>query len=427
MSDLTGKYITRGDVTRPWSWRFVIPGETKPRKGTTGTKNKREAEAIAKEERRKALEENARGRQIGLGPMTWGEACDHWLRDVAQYLDEDGLVQKASDAAGRPVLKDGPQVAFVRAQIGATKLLTAIRDVDITDLISARRSHTRTDPKRGARPITTTTVNKTLRLVRRILNHAGGRRSAQVAKIGWKMHWLKETHRPRPRDLAIPPQAEARLDAYELKHGFEDFMIVRKFGTVTGRRAQEFLSLTWFQIDFDARMMKIPDTKGGSPQRVPLGAEAWAIIMTEWNRPDRHPTAVFTFWARRRVKYVHPRNGRTVDLLRGVRYPMTYGRFTAHRQTHWSRAGVPARLHDLRHTAGSRVVDATGNLKAAQLMLGHADIATTAKFYADPSDDTVRNVQDVATRAARDQARNKIAPQIAPANDTGPQPIASAE
>src|SRR5262249_5042828 len=103
MSDLTGKYITRGDVTRPWSWRFVIPGETKPRKGTTGTKNKREAEAIAKEERRKALEENARGRQIGLGPMTWGEACDHWLRDVAQYLDEDGLVQKASDAAGRPV------------------------------------------------------------------------------------------------------------------------------------------------------------------------------------------------------------------------------------------------------------------------------------------------------------------------------------
>jgi hypothetical protein len=53
-----------------------------------------------------------------------------------------------------------------------------------------------------------------------------------------------------------------------------------------------------------------------------------------------------------------------------------------------SRAGIVARgttagsrMHDARHTAGQRVLEATGNLKAAQMLLGHADIGTTAKHY----------------------------------------------
>lgn len=55
-----------------------------------------------------------------------------------------------------------------------------------------------------------------------------------------------------------------------------------------------------------------------------------------------------------------------------------------------ARAGlVPAgttsglRLHTARHTAGQRVLDKTGNLKAAQKLLGHASIQTTADSYTD--------------------------------------------
>jgi site-specific recombinase XerC len=33
--------------------------------------------------------------------------------------------------------------------------------------------------------------------------------------------------------------------------------------------------------------------------------------------------------------------------------------------------------------AGTRIVDATGNLKAVQALLGHASIATTADTYTD--------------------------------------------
>jgi site-specific recombinase XerC len=41
------------------------------------------------------------------------------------------------------------------------------------------------------------------------------------------------------------------------------------------------------------------------------------------------------------------------------------------------------RMHKARHTAGQRVLDKTGNLKAAQRLLGHSSIATTGDQYVD--------------------------------------------
>ena len=40
-------------------------------------------------------------------------------------------------------------------------------------------------------------------------------------------------------------------------------------------------------------------------------------------------------------------------------------------------------MHKARHTAGQRVLDRTGNLKAVQKLLGHASIPTTADIYTD--------------------------------------------
>jgi site-specific recombinase XerC len=55
-----------------------------------------------------------------------------------------------------------------------------------------------------------------------------------------------------------------------------------------------------------------------------------------------------------------------------------------------ARAGVVAegttkgeRMHKARHTAGQRVLDATGNLKAVQKLLGHESMLTTADVYLD--------------------------------------------
>lgn len=41
------------------------------------------------------------------------------------------------------------------------------------------------------------------------------------------------------------------------------------------------------------------------------------------------------------------------------------------------------RMHKARHTAGQRVLDHTGNLKAVQKLLGHSSISTTADVYTD--------------------------------------------
>jgi len=40
-------------------------------------------------------------------------------------------------------------------------------------------------------------------------------------------------------------------------------------------------------------------------------------------------------------------------------------------------------MHKARHTAGQRVLDRTGNLKAVQKLLGHSSIQTTGDIYAD--------------------------------------------
>jgi site-specific recombinase XerC len=51
------------------------------------------------------------------------------------------------------------------------------------------------------------------------------------------------------------------------------------------------------------------------------------------------------------------------------------------------------------HTAGQRVLDATGNLKAVQKLLGHESIQTTGDIYTEwdveqPADSLIEAVQD---------------------------------
>lgn len=41
------------------------------------------------------------------------------------------------------------------------------------------------------------------------------------------------------------------------------------------------------------------------------------------------------------------------------------------------------RMHKARHSAGQRVLDKTGNLKAVQKLLGHDSIQTTGDIYTD--------------------------------------------
>jgi integrase len=67
-------------------------------------------------------------------------------------------------------------------------------------------------------------------------------------------------------------------------------------------------------------------------------------------------------------------------------------------------AGLPTMvLHDLRHTSASLAVQAGGNVKVVQRMLGHASAAMTLDVYSDLFDDDLDSVStalDAAYRAA---------------------------
>jgi hypothetical protein len=78
------------------------------------------------------------------------------------------------------------------------------------------------------------------------------------------------------------------------------------------------------------------------------------------------------------------------------------------------------RMHKARHTAGQHVLDATGNLKAVQKLLGHASIQTTGDIYADwDIDQLAATMADVLFEddGARD-ARISSSRQKIPANET---------
>jgi site-specific recombinase XerC len=63
------------------------------------------------------------------------------------------------------------------------------------------------------------------------------------------------------------------------------------------------------------------------------------------------------------------------------------------------------RMHKARHTAGQRVLDATGNLKAVQKLLGHSSIQTTGDVYADwDIDQLAQTMADVLSADDEDAA-----------------------
>jgi len=62
------------------------------------------------------------------------------------------------------------------------------------------------------------------------------------------------------------------------------------------------------------------------------------------------------------------------------------------------------RMHAARHTAGQRVLDATGDLKLVQQFLGHASIQTTGDIYTDYQEAQIAaKIADVLRRSARDE------------------------
>ena len=134
---------------------------------------------------------------------------------------------------------------------------------------------------------------------------------------------------------------------------------------LTGMRVSELLSARWSDVDLERRSLFVPAAKTGS-RHVPLAQAAAAVI----ERLPKAKDAVFLF----------PRPGDPENHLTTVKHGW---------QTARGVAGLPKlRIHDLRHSAASFMVNSGVDLFAVGKVLGHASIQSTQR-YAHLANDTL--------------------------------------
>lgn len=144
-----------------------------------------------------------------------------------------------------------------------------------------------------------------------------------------------------------------------------DYAILELFYS-SGLRLSELASLDKNSVDFEQHQVLVLG-KGNKQRIVPVGRKA-EVALKGWldkrsdllSKEDNgiQESALF-------INY----NGKRLS-VRGIQY----------RLNHWAKTkGLGRRLHPhmLRHSFASHVLESSGNLRAVQEMLGHADIATT--------------------------------------------------
>ncbi len=152
------------------------------------------------------------------------------------------------------------------------------------------------------------------------------------------------------------------------------YLAITKFALRTGCRAMECINLKWSDIDWGNRRTTILG-KGSKVATIPMPIDVCDML---FEMQENGSPYVFT---------LPPTKDNAV---RRITYRGFYSAFYDATQ----RAGVVnLRIHDLRHTAATRLVQATGNLKLAQKLLRHEDISTTAK-YAAVIDEDLREALD---------------------------------
>lgn len=370
-----------GNFTSPF---YVYDFQLQRRRfhGNTGCREKRKAQEVEREEREKAKAQLKREAEGGTAPMTIDEAAGLFWTERGQFYR--GNAQKTFKAA----------LAWIVEKAGPNRLLPSFSNRLVADLIAQRRGE----------GVSNATVNRTVtEPLRRIMRRAEDAWDQKVPKINWHKHLLEE---PKERTRELSRTEEENV----FKALPDDYQTVVRFALLSGFRLAECVGLKWSDIDWHARTISVVG-KGGKPATIPLSKDLRELLFP---LQGRHPEVVFTYVVRR------PRKG---IRLKGEICPITYeGTKIAWRRA-IEKAGVKDfRFHDNRHTAATRLLRSSGNLRAVQKLLRHEDIATTTK-YAHVTDDDLREAMEAAAERqaradallkAQSEGRNAESPQKVP-------------
>lgn len=130
----------------------------------------------------------------------------------------------------------------------------------------------------------------------------------------------------------------------------------------TGARKREVLDARWRDIDWSQKSWRIPKTKSGKVRHIPLSSGAMKLL-------EHLRLKVRDGFLADQAIFANPKTGEPF-----VSFFFSWNNARI-------RAGLPdLRIHDLRHSFASYLVNAGRSLYEVQELLGHADIKTTSRY-----------------------------------------------
>lgn len=146
----------------------------------------------------------------------------------------------------------------------------------------------------------------------------------------------------------------------------------------TGMRAGEIASLRWLNVDLDSSVLTVgrAKTKAGTGRQIPINADLRAIIEEHSAWYQRKLGRIKPEWHVFPGRAGRPRGGdpRPLDPTRAVTD------ITSAWDTLRERTGVQCRLHDLRHTAATKMAEADTPESTMLAIMGHMSRAMLERY-----------------------------------------------
>lgn len=264
--------------------------------------------------------------------------------------------------------------------LGKARRAADLRQSDVSAYVAMRR----VQPIRGGvktyRITAPATINRETDLMRAVWNYAV-RCGADLPRIDWTGERLPE---PETRERIASEDEEDAIFA-RLRPDYAPFYAAI---LETGWRWGMASSMRWCD---DRGHVIEREGKGGRVVRTPVTRFLRGLIEAQ---RGKHPEFVWTFEAQ------VSRWGR----IRGRHYPLNYSAARGEWDRACAAAGVEGiTIHQLRHTAATRLLRATGNLVLVQKQLAHTRISTTTR-YTHAIDDDLRAAME-QTRESREKSR----------------------
>jgi integrase len=217
------------------------------------------------------------------------------------------------------------------------------------------------------------TCNRGLILLRYAMNLALKWEIPGITKNPTKDAALFENHNKKERFLSN--QEAQRLYEAVKKSDNPMLQYIVPMLILTGARKREVLDAKWEDFDLIRRQWRIPTTKSGRPRHVPLSEGVLQLLDSIPQGKGCDPV------------FANPKTKKAYNSI-----------FFSWNRARKSVGLGDVRMHDLRHSFASFLVNAGRSLYEVQKILGHTQIKTTQR-YAHLSQDTLLEAANVVFKA----------------------------